>query len=528
MSKKSPYYYEPQVRARNFELSVDLVVYGATSGGVSAAVHAARRGKKVVLLAFGHHVGGLTSAGLGRTDYGRRDAYGGLALEFYRRVGEYYGEKEAWYFEPSVASKVFRDLMQESNLQFFQHQALSGVIKEGGRLVALKTEAGGCFRAAMFIDASYEGDLMAAAGVSFTVGRESNEQYGEQFNGIHFGHPNHNFRVFVDPYRTPGKPSSGLLPNIQDVAPGRQGEGDSCVQAYNFRMCLSRNPANRIAFACPPDYEPENYSLLARYLEAGIWDALRLSHWLRPEKPDKSDTNNFGGFSSDYIGMNHAWPTASYVEREKIFQQHVRYTMGLHYFLHNDPRVPEDIRQEVSVLGLPADEFPETGGWPPELYVREARRMVGDYVMTEQECVGQRSVPDPVGLGAYQMDSHHCRRLALHGRVVNEGNVEIWVAKPYGISYRSVIPKRAECENLLVPWCLSASHIAFGSIRMEPVFMTLAQSCAEAACLALELGQAVQDLSYEKLKSALLLHQIPLSWKGPSRLVHGGLDHTKS
>ncbi len=501
MAHPNLFYYRPTDEREDRTIDCDICIYGATSGGVVAAIHAAQQGKRVALLAFGTKVGGLSAGGLGCTDYGKKDMYGGLAMEFYRRMGVIKGEAASWYFEASVAERVYEEWLKEAKVPLYRRQVLESAEKEGSRLRAIRCEDGSVYRAEVFIDASYEGDLMALAGVSWVAGRESSAQYGEVYNGRHFGHPNHNFHLFVDPYREEGRPSSGLLPGISDDAPGLQGEGDNCIQAYNFRVCLSRDPQNQLPFSKPDYYDPERFTLLARYLKAGVWDALQLTSWVTKTK---SDTNNWGGFSSDNIGMNHPWPDASYAEREVMFQDHVTYNQGLYWFLRNDPRVPEFIRAEVSQLGLPADEFTETGGWPHELYVREARRMVSEVVVTEHDCVGAVKAHDPVALATYHMDSHNCRRIVFGGRAYNEGNVEIMVPRPFPISYRAIVPRRAECENLLVPWCLSASHTAFGSIRMEPVFMTLGQASAEAAIMAIDRRQAVQDVDYPALRERLL------------------------
>lgn len=480
-------------------LDVDVCVYGGTSGGVTTAVQATRLGRKAALLVFNQRVGGMTSGGLGATDIGNKGAFGGIAREFYQRLGKVYGEDEAWTFEPKVAEETFETMLGEAGVAVHRGCRLSDVVAEDGRIVAVRMENGLEVRARVFVDASYEGDLMAKAGVSFVVGREANEVYDEIYNGIHLGHPHHNFRVFVDPYRKEGDPSSGLLPGISDDTPGTQGEGDSCVQAYNFRVCLTK-AKNRLAFPKPDGYDPERYTLLARYIEAGVWDVLSLTTWM---PNGKTDTNNYGAFSSDNIGRNHDWPTADYQTRERLFQDHVTYNQGLYWFLCHDPRVPERIRDEVRTFGLPADEFTDTGGWPHELYVREARRMVSDLVMTEHHCVGAQKPENPIALAAYQIDSHNCRRIVMGGRAFNEGNVEIPVVKPFPIAYESIVPKRAECGNLIVPFCLSASHTAFGSIRMEPVFMALGQVSAHAAALAIDSRCSVQEVDPDKLRQTL-------------------------
>ncbi|MGH3761071.1 FAD-dependent oxidoreductase [Actinophytocola sp.] len=505
-----PHYWYPVPHSPG-EVHSDICVYGGTSAGVTAAVRAARAGRSVVLVAFGRHLGGLTSSGLGATDTGRIDAIGGLSREFYRRVGAHYGTPEAFGFEPHVAEAVFDAWVAQESIPVYREHRLSEVDRNGARITALRTENGKVFRAAGYVDASYEGDLMAAAGVSHTVGREGNAAYGETRGGVQF-RTGHQFQRTIDPYRVPGDPASGLLPGVQPDEPGVPGSGDHRIQAFNFRVCLTK-AADRLPFPRPPGYDPARYELLRRYLAAGVWDALRLN---TPMPGGKTDLNNNGAVSTDNIGRNYGWPRGSYRTREEIFADHVRYQQGLLYFLANDPSVPAEIRAEVSAWGLPADEFAETGGWPHELYVREARRMVADYVVTEHDCRWARTAPDPVGLASYNLDSHNCARVVVDGgsgdAARNEGDVQVGPAGPYGISYRAIVPRRGECPNLVVPVALSASHIAFGSVRMEPVFMLLGQAAAHAADLALADGVAVQDVDYPALRRGLLADGMVLTW----------------
>jgi hypothetical protein len=369
----------------------------------------------------------------------------------------------------------------------------------------------------MFIDATYEGDLMAKAGVSYTVGREANARYHETLNGVRAKTPQHQFRVPVDPYVKPGDPSSGLLPLVQADEGAQPGQGDGCVQAYNFRVCYTQVPANRLPHRPPAGYDAARYELLARYLEALVaaGHTPRLGEFWHPVPlPNgKSDVNNNGGFSTDFIGANYDYPEAGYARREAIRQAHEDYTRGLLFFLATSPRVPGGMRAEMQTWGPARDEFADTGGWPPQLYVREARRMVSDYVMTEHNCRGTATVADAVGLAAYTMDSHNCRRIAKEGRAENEGDVQVGGFAPYPIALRAIVPKAGQCENLLVPVCLSATHIAYGSIRMEPVFMILGQSAATAAALALDENLPIHRLDYPRLRARLLAdHQI-LEWK---------------
>jgi hypothetical protein len=518
-------------------IEADLCVYGATAGGVAAAVQAARMGKTAVIAEFGKHVGGLTSGGLGATDIGNKAAIGGIAREFYHRIAQHYANSNAWRFEqreeyfaqrggrstvsdlnaadatmwtfePHVAEDVFFQMLNEAKVGVYFQQRLASVQKEGGRITEIAMENGKVYRAQMFIDTTYEGDLMAKAGVSHTVGREGNTKYNETLNGIRAETPKHQFTVAVDPYLKPGDPASGLLPFIQPGDGGKPGEGDACVQAYNFRLCYTQDPANRLPHRKPAKYAPTQYELLARYLEAlvaaGHKPQLK-AFWNPIWMPNgKTDINNNGGFSTDFIGANYAYPEADYATREKIWQEHEDYIRGFVYFLATSTRVPEHLRAEMQSWGPARDEFTDTGHWPHQLYVREARRMVSDYVMTEHNCRGRQKAEDPVGLAAYTMDSHNCQRIVKGGHAENEGDVQVGGFPPYPISYRSIVPKAGECDNLLVPVCLSATHIAYGSIRMEPVFMILGQSAATAAALALDGKSSVHKIPYETLRARLL------------------------
>ena len=367
------------------------------------------------------------------------------------------------------------------------------------------------YKGKVFMDCSYEGDLLAKSAVSYFVGRESNATYQEIYNGIQFGAPHHKFEKWIDPYVVEGEPESGLLPGITEDDPkqlGYQGQGDHRIQAYNFRVCLTKEQENRVSFPKPPHYEADRYRLLLRYIQAGVWDAMNL-HTMLPN--GKSDLNNYGAISTDNLGTNYDWPEGSYQRREEIFQDHLNYDLGMLYFLANDLRVPAAIREEVAAWGLPKDEFEQTGNWPHQLYIREGRRMVSDYVMTDHNCLKQAFVDDPIGLASFHMDSHNCRRVVIDGRCVNEGDVQVPIA-PYEISYRSIRPKSEECTNLLVPVCLSSSHIAYGSIRMEPIFMILGQTAGTAAALAYKHEIAVQDVDYEELKQELLKADQVVEW----------------
>ncbi len=517
------YWYPLKKLANPEHVECDVCVFGGHSGGVTAAMQAARDGKRGSLWRHGRHLGGMTASGLGATDIGNKAAIGGLARQFYRDLGKHYGTDEQWTFEPSVAEQLYRQYVEQYKIPVYYEHRLTHVEMDGQRIAALHTDRGTVFHAKVYIDASYEGDLLAAAGVSYAVGREANDQYSENYNGIAYGHPSHNFGVYVDPYRTPGDRSSGLLTHVMDVEEGEQGAGDDSIQAYNFRICLTDRSDIRVPFPKPEGYDPDEFELLRRYIDGGVWDALGLN---RRMPKGKTDMNNKGAVGTDMIGRNHDWPEADYETRERIFQGHVRYNQGLLYFVANDERLPDYVHEDARRWALPKDEFPETGHWPHQLYIREARRMVSDYVMTENDCVAARRCEDPIGLAAYTMDSHNCRRLVRGGRAFNEGNVEIRNFPPYPISYRSLVPRRGECENLVVPWALSASHIAFGSIRMEPVFMVLGQTCACAAIQALDQNVAVQDVEYAALRAKLEGEGQVLAWEqtGPHHRLVMPLD----
>jgi hypothetical protein len=515
----------------------DLVVYGGTAAAVTAAVQARQMGRSVIVVSPDRHLGGLTSGGLGWTDTGNKAVIGGLARNFYHRVWRHYqadaawrwqlrteygnrgqgtpaidGEQRTmWIFEPGVAERVFEDLVREHGITVVRDEWLDrkgGVIKSGGRITSIRTLSGRTYAGRMFIDATYEGDLMAAAGVSYHVGREANRVYGEEHNGVQTGvlHHRHHFGVLlpqkISPYRIPGDPASGLVARVSADLPGVFGEGDHRVQAYCFRMCLTDHPDNRIPFARPEGYDPDQYELLARIYAAGWKETFGK---FDPIPNRKTDTNNHGPFSTDNIGMNYDYPEASYERRREIIQEHENYQKGWLYFITTDPRVPADVRERMRQWGLAKDEFKDNGGWPRQIYVREARRMIGSFVMTENELRQRKPTPDSVGMGSYTIDSHNVQRyITPEGYVQNEGDIGVPLKAPYAIAYGALVPKRGQAENLLVPICVSSSHIAFGSIRMEPVFMILGQSAATAAVLALEDGLAVQDVPYARLRERLL------------------------
>lgn len=492
----------------------DVCVYGSTSAGVVAAYSAAQCGKSVVLIEPTEHVGGMTTGGLGFTDIGNKQVIKGVAKEFYRKVGRHYGRLEQWIFEPSVADSIMRSYLQHENITVLTGRRIVSADKAGTRITSIVVETSAEPHSTMtvgadyFIDCSYEGDLMARAGVSYVVGRESNDTYGETYNGVELM-TGHQFPDGIDPYRVEGDPSSGLLWGISDAEVAPDGTGDEMVQAYNYRICLTSDLDNMIPITRPEGYDSTRYELLLRLIEAQPDKRMLNDYFIWSRMPnDKTDINNRGGFSTDMIGMNHSYPEASYDERDSIIAAHTLYTKGLLWFLGNDPRVPDIMRKRMRMWGYPKDEYTAFGHWTPQLYIREARRMVGEYVATQADCEGRAVVNDGVAMAAYQMDSHNCQRIVIteNGRdmVKNEGNVEIGGGLPYPISYRSITPKRSECTNLLVPVCLSASHIAYGSIRMEPVFMVLGQVAAVAVAEAMANGGCdVQQVDSRRICAAI-------------------------
>ena len=512
----------------------DIVVYGDSSGAVVAAISAKREGRSVIWINPTGFPGGMSSSGLGATDFlGYRSTFGGIASEFYDGVAKSYGTNFVRSFEPHVGKKVFEQMIADAGVKVVYNELLDrtpgkGVQMEGRRIKSITTLSGKTYHGKMFIDATYVGDLMAAAGVTHTVGREPESQYGEDMAGVRRGDTNprvhygqkdkDHFVAKVDPYVKPGDPSSGLLPHVVPGAGLTNGQGDKKIQAYNYRVCLTTNPANRIPIEKPPGYRDIDHELLLRNFEAGD---MRMPALIEPlaGEGQKVDWNNMHAVGTDYVGANYEYPEASYERRREIEKAHETYIRGFLWTMANSPRVPEKLRQRAASFGLPKDEFTDNGGWPWMIYIREARRMVGDYVMTQLDCSGTRKAEDPVALGSFGMDSHAVQHIITDdGSVQNEGVIWRVPPRPYGISYRAIIPKRGECENLFSPICLSASHVAHGSIRMEPVFMALSQSAAIAAGVAIDQKLSVQDVPYEALRTKLeAAKQIvrPESWKRP-------------
>lgn len=515
---------------KSTSLKADVIIYGGTSAALSSAVQIVKMGKTAIIVSPDKHLGGMTSSGLGFTDTGNKEIIGGLARDFYQRIYNYYQKPETWkhqkkedygnvgqgtpaidganktmwIFEPSIAEKVFEDYVKDYDLKVYRDQWLGAVNMEDGKIKSITTTDGQTYEGKMFIDVTYEGDLMAAAGVSYTVGREANSQYNEKWNGIQVGvlHHGHHFGDRkISPYKIPNDPTSGLLPRISAENPGIRGEADNKLQAYCFRMCLTQDENNRIPFTKPVGYDSTQYELLLRVFDSG-WRETFNKFDAIPNY--KTDVNNHGPFSTDNIGMNYDYPEASYERRQEIIKEHETYQKGLLYFIANDPRVPEDVQTEMAKWGYAKDEFEDNGNWPYQIYVREARRMVGDYVMTENEIQGKKAVNRSIGMGSYTMDSHNIQRYVTEdGYVQNEGDIGVHPKNPYRIDLGSILPKDGECSNLLVPVAVSSSHIAFGSIRMEPVFMILGQSAATLAGLALDKELDLKDIPYENLKTEL-------------------------
>jgi hypothetical protein len=488
--------------------SYDVVVYGGTAGGVITAVSAARMGMKTALLEPGQHIGGMVASGLSHTDVGKREVIGGYSLEFFWRAGTYYGlpqylEDIAWYVEPKVAERIFQTMLEEAGVTVLTGRRVrqkDGALMEGPRVASILMENGERYTAKVFADAGYEGDLMAAAHVSYTWGRESQAQYGESLAGVRGETPKHQFLVDISPYGADGK----LLPEISPSPPGPPGSADRKVQAYNFRLIFSEDPANQTPYPKPEHYDPHRYELfrrlLAREPNLQMGDVLSIG----PIPNRKVDINNNGPFSTDYIGGSWDFPEGSYARRAEIFRAHEEYTKGLLWFLAHDPAVPHTLQAEVNRWGLARDEFTDNGNFPWQLYIREARRMVGEYVMTQRDIQTDLAKPDAIGMGSYNSDSHNVERVVNRaGFVRNEGDMQVPVT-PYQMPYGILVPKRGQAANLLVPVCFSASHVAYSTLRMEPQYMILGQAAGVAAALAIRAGTSVQDVDTRQLTRALV------------------------
>jgi hypothetical protein len=520
----------------------DIIIYGGTSAAITAAIQSYQMGRSVIMISPDKHLGGMSSSGLGFTDTGNKEVIGGLARKFYQMIYDHYdrlsswnwqnsadygnkgqgnpaidgAKRTMWIFEPHAAEEAFDLMLFNSKVWVFRDEWLdrqTGVVKEGGSIISIKTLTGKVFLGKVFIDATYEGDLMAAAGVKYQVGRESGSVYKEKWNGVQAGvfQHGHYFRDKVDPYIIPGKPSSGLLPGISAEPLPPNGTGDKKIQAYCYRLCLTQKPENMAPITKPDGYDPAKYELLAR-LSATGWNEFFGKY--DPVPNLKTDVNNHGPVSFDFIGMNWDYPEASYERRKEILAEHQRYQKGLLYFTATDGRIPEAVRETMKKWGFAKDEFADNGNWPYNIYVREARRMTGEYIMTENEVLGKKDVPRPIGMGSYTMDSHNVQRyVTQEGYVQNEGDIGVKPDRPYQIDLGAILPLRDQCRNLIVPVCLSSSHIAFGSIRMEPVFMILGQSAGVLASMAVKKNSTIYDIPYNELKAMLIENGQILEYK---------------
>jgi FAD dependent oxidoreductase len=500
----------------------DLVVYGGTAGGVMTAVAAAREGLTVALLEPSKHLGGMVTGGLSRTDFGRKEVIGAIALEFYQRAGRKYGRDIEWMPEPRVAEAILNEMIAEAKtitvLLNHRLKERGGVKKQGTHITEITMENGARLVGAVFADATYEGDLLAQAKVDFTWGRESSAQYGESLAGVRPKDRNHQFDFAVSAYDENKK----LLPEIQKEPRGEIGAGDRKVQAYNYRMILTDDPANRVPFVKPASYDPKRFDLAARWLQGLAKEkgrAPRINEILLPAQivgKQKWDFNNRGAFSTDYIGKSWDYPNATYKRRAEIWEDHKRYTQELFYFLQNDPRVPKETQAEVAKFGMAKDEFTDNGHWPYQLYVREARRMVGDTVVTQKDIQTELTKPDVIAMGSYNSDSHNVQRYVTpDGNAQNEGNMEVAVT-PYQIPYRMVLPKKAQATNLLVPVCFSASHVTYSTLRMEPQYMMIGQAAGIAAKLAIDNKASVQEVNARQLGDKLKSLGAVFEWKKPA------------
>lgn len=495
---------------------VDVVVYGATAGGTIAAIAAAQQGLDVALIEPGSHVGGMVTGGLGRTDHGNMVVIGGMSREFYSRLGRHYGDTVTWYPEPHVAARVLHEWLKETpSVHLVYGERVDTVAVSGGRIVSLRTLSGASFAGTIFIDASYEGDLLARAGISYTWGREGHADYGESLAGRIAYSEKHQFDRPINPYTDDGL----LVPLVYAGDPGEPGKGDRKVQAYNFRLCLTQNTSNQVPFPRPLNYDPARYELLRRYLAAAPELTMNDLCSIGEIKNGKTDVNNKGPVSTDHIGASWDYPEADYETRTRIWQDHVDYVQGFLYYLANEPSVPTLLQEEVNTWGLAKDEFTDTGHWPHQLYIREARRMVGAYVMQQKDLQTERTKADSIGMGSYNSDSHHVQRIPANGSplwaadipgTLNEGDMQVPV-RPYEIAYRALTPKLEECSNLLVSVCVSASHVAYSSIRMEPQYMIMGEAAGLAAAMAIEADTAVQDIDVAGLREILRARNAVLS-----------------
>jgi hypothetical protein len=503
------------------QLNYDFVIYGSTPSGIMAAITAARAGVHVALVDREPHVGGMMTAGLSYTDRGNIVTIGGIPREFFERVGHHYNEPIEFAFEPHVAEQVFETMLRQAHVDVFLNTRLrekNGVEKEDGRILRIIMENGSSFSAREFADCTYDGDFMNEAGVSNTWGREPASEYHESLAGVlPTLRLDLQFRARISPYA----PDGALLPGVSAGPRGKLGQGDKKVPAYNFRLCLTKDKQDQAPFPRPPGYNPERYALLTRYLPAlakvlGREVYLKDVFLIEPLKGDKADFNNMGAISTDEIGANWGYPNGSYAQKKEVIAGLYEYDAGLLYFLAHDPQVPATLHNEMNEWGLARDEFRDNHNWPWRAYIREARRMIGEYVFTQHDVLDHTHTPDSIGVGSYQLDSHNVQRISTpDGAVHNEGDMYV-PDKPYEIPYRSIVPLRSQVTNLLVPVCMSASHAAYGTIRQEPVYMILGQATGQAAVIADQRRISVQDVPIPQLQADLLAEHAILHWQASS------------
>lgn len=505
--------------ATSAEGSYDVLVYGATASGVMASIGAAHEGARVVLLTPGRHVGGMVSGGLSATDMQRQEyLVGGLTGEFFERVAKHYNRtwsaasstESDWFFEPHVAEDIFNAWLREAGVLVLFDHAVEEVHKDGTTITGITSENGQTFVAKVYIDASYEGDLMARSGVEYVIGREGRGDFGESLAGRQEICPSFysQIRVLVPAYDDQGR----LLPLMTSGDPGIPGQGDHKVQAYNFRVCLTDQPENLVPFAPPSDYDSRQYILAGLVWQGMDKLGIKLDLPMSPLPHNKYDSNTpWGGIGSNFVGESWEYPDADYAKRKKIWEKHLNYTKGFYYFVANDPSVPQDLRNAMSKFGLPKDEFGDTEHWPHQLYVREGRRMRGEYLMKQSDLQEDRIKYDSIGMGGYNMDMMHVQRIPiLHSQfpdrsqyvAMNEGYMTIPV-EPYQIAYRALLPQYSQCTNLIVPVCMSATKIAYASLRIEAQYMIMGHAAGTAASMAAKSGVAVQQVPREALQNKL-------------------------
>lgn len=505
----------------------EVVVYGATPSGIAAAVAAAREGQKAVIIEPLNIVGGMMSGGLSFSDSNQmaRESLGGIFEEIHLRIEEIYKEKgvelpydvsvkdnRKWMYEPHVAERVFLDMLREAGVKVVLNETIKSALKEGAVITGIKTYSGNVYSGKVFVDASYEGDLLAAAGVKYRVGREGRDEYNESLAGAIYSKE----KVKITAHNKNCKP----LPLINSRKLSPEGKGDHRIMTYSFRLCLSSDPNNQVPFIKPKNYDPALYEIFRKFYKE--YPETRVPIDFYPLPDNKFDGNNGIGLqlSSGLVGENYEYPEAKPEKRQKIWDNHKNFTQGLLYFLQNDPGMPENIREYMSGLGYAKDEFANSDHFPPVLYVREARRMVGEYFLTQSDILENVEKKDPIGIGSFPIDSHDCQRIATEdGGFINEGTIfpghleGRHIGRPYQIPYRAITPKVDECSNLLVPVCLSSSHVAFSSIRVEPTWIVLGQSAGVAAAMAVEQDKSVQSLDYstlvDRLKSQKQIMELP-------------------